>query len=131
MESILNSVKKLCGIAEDYDVFDMDVIINTNSVFSTLEQLGVGPKNGFTISNAEPTWEDYIPDNAKLRNMVMAYVPLKVRQLFDPPTGAAAEAAVRMIGEYEWRINVFAEDTEANGGDPSGPVEPGPQSRRR
>lgn len=124
MDSILNSVKKLCGIAEDYDVFDTDIIINTNSVFSMLEQLGVGPKTGFSISDTETTWTDYIPDNVKLRNIVMAYVPLKVRQLFDPPTGAAAESAVRMISEYEWRINVFAEENESIGGDSSGPTGP-------
>ena len=42
MESILTSIKKLLGIAEDYEHFDNDIIIHINSVFSILTQIGVG-----------------------------------------------------------------------------------------
>lgn len=127
MDSILKSVRKLCGLQEDDDVFDTDLIIHTNSVFSILEQLGVGPPEGFTIEDDFTVWKAYIPDNDKLLNYVKAYVPMKVRQLFDPPTGAAADAAIRLIGEYEWRINVAAEEKiETNGGEPSDPSKPDP-----
>ena len=43
MDSILTSIKKLLGIAEDYEHFDQDLIIHMNSVLSVLTQLGVGP----------------------------------------------------------------------------------------
>ena len=46
MESILTSIKKLVGIAEDYTVFDTDFIIYINSAFATLNQLGIGPIKG-------------------------------------------------------------------------------------
>ena len=43
MESILTSIKKLLGIAEDYEHFDQDIIMHINTVFAILPQLGVGP----------------------------------------------------------------------------------------
>ena len=42
MNSILNSVKKLMGLTEEYKQFDEDLIIHINSVFAILYQLGVG-----------------------------------------------------------------------------------------
>lgn len=45
MESILTSIKKLLGIAEEYTQFDNDIIMHINSVFTTLTQLGVGPSS--------------------------------------------------------------------------------------
>lgn len=119
MESILISIKKLLGIEAEYDAFDMDIIIHINSVFNILHQLGVGPANGFAIEDETTQWSSYLSDN-NLLNMVKSYVGLKVRELFDPPTGAAAEATTRLINELEWRINVSAE-SQTNGGETSGP----------
>lgn len=58
MESILTSIKKLLGIAEDYNQFDQDLIMHINSVFSILNQLGVGPSEGFSISDSFAVWDD-------------------------------------------------------------------------
>ena len=51
MASILTSIKKLLGIAEDYEHFDQDIIMHTNSAFTILTQLGVGPSEGFFIED--------------------------------------------------------------------------------
>ena len=51
MESILTSIKKLLGIAEEYEHFDADLIMHINSVFMILTQLGVGPSEGFRITD--------------------------------------------------------------------------------
>ena len=51
MDSILTSVKKMLGIPEEYEQFDMDIIMHINSVFMILTQLGDGPEEGFTIAN--------------------------------------------------------------------------------
>ena len=61
--SILNDIKKLLGIAPDYTNFDTDIIININSVFMILNQLGVGPKEGFKITGANETWDNYIDED--------------------------------------------------------------------
>ena len=43
MDSILTSIKKLLGIAEEYTQFDVDIIKHINTVFMILTQMGVGP----------------------------------------------------------------------------------------
>ena len=109
MESILTSIKKLLGIAEDYTAFDTDIMIHINSVFMILTQLGVGPANGFRITGAYETWEEFVSDGI-VADAVKTYVYLKVRLLFDPPTSSAVMDAInRSISEYEWRLNVAAE----------------------
>lgn len=110
MESILTSIKKLLGIAEEYTHFDADIIMHINSVFMTLTQLGVGPSRGFAIEDDTAYWEDFITDNTKLQ-AVKTYIYLKVRLVFDPSSlGSATLAAYeRQIQELEWRLNVAAE----------------------
>ena len=117
MESILTSIKKLLGIQEEYDHFDADIIMHINSVFMILNQIGVGPSEGFMIEDDTATWDDYISDMTKFA-AVKSYVHLKVRLLFDPPTSSAVmESINRMINEYECRLNIAAEkpDTEQGG----------------
>lgn len=115
MESILTSIKKMLGIAEEYKQFDMDIIIHINSVFTTLMQLGVGPSKGFYIEDDTLEWTDFIPDLTKLQ-AVKTYMYLKVRLLFDPTSlGSATLAAYeRQIQELEWRLNTIAESEENN-----------------
>ncbi len=109
MESILTSIKKLLGIAEDYKQFDDDIIMHINTVFLNLTQLGVGPEAGFSIKDDSATWVDFIADDVKLQ-AVKSYIYLKVKLLFDPPLSTAViESTNRMITELEWRLNVAVE----------------------
>lgn len=113
MESILTSVKKLLGITEEYEHFDADIIMHINSVFMTLTQLGVGPSEGFFISDSAASWEDFIPDNRTDLEAVKSYMFMKVKLLFDPPTSSAVmESMNRMASEFEWRLKV---QIESNG----------------
>mgnify|MGYP000035493463 CR=1 FL=1 len=106
MESILTSIKKLLGIAEEYKHFDTDLIIDINTAFSVLTQLGVGPSDGFSIDDDSAVWSDFISGNSRIE-MVKSYIHLKVKLLFDPPLNSAViESINRMISELEWRINV-------------------------
>ena len=115
MESILTSIKKLLGIAEEYDHFDSDLILHINSVFCTLTQLGVGPSEGFLISDKYDIWSDFIPEDNKKIEAVKSYMYLKVKMLFDPPLSSALiESTNRMINELEWRLNVAAENKSAD-----------------
>lgn len=112
MESILTSVKKMLGIAEDYTHFDPDIIMHINSVFSILAQLGVGDSTGFSISSSEETWEDFT-GKYPLLNFVKSYMYLKVRLLFDQPSSSAVmDAMNRQISELEWRMNVAVDPGE-------------------
>ena len=109
MESILTSIKKLLGIDEEYEHFDSDIIMHVNSVFMILNQLGVGPTDGFSIKDKTTTWEDFVTDLTKVE-AIKSYVYLKVKLLFDPPLSSSVmESINRTISELEWRINVAAE----------------------
>lgn len=108
-ESILTTIKKLLGVPEDYEHFDTDITMHINSVFLILNQLGVGPSDGFSITDKTATWSDFISDNKKLE-AVKSYMYMKVRLLFDPPISSAVmECMNRTISELEWRLNLEAE----------------------
>ena len=112
-ESILISIKKMLGISESYTAFDLDVIIHINAVFMILNQLGVGPAEGFAIEDESAAWGEFIEekDMAKF-NSVKTLMYLKVKLLFDPPTSSATiESFNRLISELEFRLNVAAEST--------------------
>lgn len=112
MESILTSIKKLLGIAEEYEHFDPDIIMHINTVFMILNQIGVGPSEGFTIEDETSVWTDFIPETTRLE-AVKTYVYLKVRLLFDPPLNSTViESINRTISELEWRLNVAVETKE-------------------
>ena len=105
-ESILTSVKKLLGAPEDYSAYDTDIILCINSVFSILNQLGVGPEEGFKIEDSSAEWSDFIGDTNKIES-VKTYVFLRTKLMFDPPTaGPMIEAIKSQISELEWRLNV-------------------------
>lgn len=112
MESILTSIKKLLGIAEEYEQFDVDLIMHINSVFLNLTQLGVGPKDGFIIEDETAEWTDFIGDSAQLQ-AVKSYMYMKVKLLFDPPLSSAViDSTNRTISEFEWRLRLAAETKE-------------------
>ena len=109
MDSVLTSIKKLLGITEEYAHFDADIIMHINTVFMVLSQLGVGPPEGFSISDASAVWSDFLPDGANLE-AVKSYMFQKVKLLFDPPQSSAVLDAIKQsISELEWRLNVEAE----------------------
>lgn len=103
--SILTSIKKLLGIAEEDTSFDQDIIMHINTVFAILAQLGVGPANGFSIEDDGAVWSDYLGNSTNLE-LVKSYIYMKVRSMFDPPTSSIlADAMNKNISELEWRIN--------------------------
>lgn len=104
-ESILNSVKHALGIESEYQHFDGDIIMHINSILMVLTQIGVGPKDGFSIKDESATWSDLLGD-AKDLEAVKTYIYTRVRVIFDPPTSTAAMEAMNNVAkELEWRLN--------------------------
>lgn len=116
---IMTDIKKVLQLPADYDVFDLDMKLGIDTAFSTLQQLGIGPEEAFTIDDGEETWEQFfegVPEKKNL-NAVKSYIQLRVRLLFDPPTSSfALDSLKEQIKEFEWRLNVQAEGIKKNVG---------------
>ena len=109
MENILDSIKKLLGIDEMDSNFDQELIMHINSVFMVLNQLGVGPVDGFKISSNDEVWADFVGTRLDIES-VKSYIYLKVRLLFDPPQNSfLIDSISNQIDEYEWRLQVQVE----------------------
>lgn len=120
-ESILTSIKKLLGIAEDYEHFDQDIIIHINTALMILTQIGVGPSEGFFITDKSATWADFINGDSETVTIgfdgatetgissiggLKTYVYIKVKLVFDPPQNSfTIDALNKQALEYEWRLN--------------------------
>ena len=103
-ESILNSIKKLLGIAEFDTSFDQDIITDINTILGILWQMGVGPTSPFRISGPDETWGDFSEDLSKIE-FIKTYIHLRVAQIFDPSSSHAVdESRTNLINELEWRL---------------------------
>lgn len=108
-DSILTSTKKVIGIDAAYTAFDEDIIMHINSAFSTLNQLGIGPVDGFAIVDATATWASFLNGNNRF-NSVKTYVYMNVRMVFDPPTTSYFLTALQeQIKETVWRLSALRE----------------------
>lgn len=108
-DSILNSTKRALDVPEEYTVFDQNIIMYINGVFSTLNQLGIGPVDGFEIEDDSSTWTNFLGTNVRY-NSVKTYMYLRVRMLFDPPaTSFLIDALNKQKDELEWRLCALRE----------------------
>ena len=113
INSILESIKKVIGFEKDYDVFDDDILMHINSTFSVLNQLGIGPKEGFVVTGYDEEWVDFLEGEKPTLNMVKTYIFLKTKLQFDrPDTSYAIQAMEKQATEYEWRLMVAKEDLD-------------------
>lgn len=109
MDSILETIKKMLGLAKDFTAFDTDIIVHINSAMMVLNQLGVGPSKPFSIKNYSETWDDFL--KSKNVELVKSYIYIEVRLLFDPPSNSfLVNALEKQKDEYEWRLTCQAEE---------------------
>ncbi len=108
-DSILLSIKSMLGIDADMNAFDFEIIQHANAAFTTVHQLGVGPIEGFSITNENDDWSDFSSD-PKLVNLARSYIYKKVRLAFDPPTNSFLNTSIEnQIKEDEFRLNMYGE----------------------
>lgn len=111
-EKILDSVKLILGgnlVSYNDDAFNQQILLHINSVFTILNQLGVGPRELF-VANKDSTWDQFLVGDSTSLNLVKSYMYLKVRLLFDPPSSSFITEAIKdQIKEYEWRLNIQVE----------------------
>lgn len=108
IDGILESIKKKLGIVREYTHFDEEIIMDINSTFEILNQLGVGPKEPFMITGYNEVWSDFMT-TGKIE-AVKTYMALKVRLYFDPPQSSYLIHEIEdRLAELEFRMNVDAE----------------------
>lgn len=106
IDSILNTIKKMLGIPVEDTAFDTDIIVNINSAFMVLNQLGVGPETVYHIEDSSAKWVDFLTDTV-MYQAVKTYIYLKVKLVFDAPgTSFHLDAVKQQIAELEWRLCV-------------------------
>lgn len=111
-DSILGTIKKMLGIPDNYEQFDVDLIIHINSAFATLTQISSGLKENYFIVNKNNLWIEYT-DNVKILDPVKMYVYLKTKSIFDPPTNSNVTEAIKAnLKELEFRIQLSADSKE-------------------
>ena len=104
MDEILLSVRSGLGITDA--VFDNELIMHINTAFNTLNQLGVGPTDSFSISDDEALWSTFIAGETNI-NMVRTFVFLTVRLIFDPPgTSFGISAIEKLLDEFATRLMI-------------------------
>lgn len=106
--SILSTTKRLVGVSEDDESFDLDIMLNINAAISTLYQLGV-VKKAYTVTSKEDTYEDLIPDGTDdVVNQIKMYLVYKTKLGFDNSTLSTAiiEVLKEMIREAEYRLHI-------------------------
>jgi hypothetical protein len=115
--SILNTIKKKIGISPTDDSFDVDVTMCINTAFERLNTLGIGPSEGFRITDAQTNWSDYLTDGDQIES-VKDYVFLKVKLLFDSSSASSflIDSYKKQIDEMEF-IFLCKSDHIANGED--------------
>jgi hypothetical protein len=105
-ESILITIKQMLGIIIGDFAFDQEILVNINSAFMKLNQLGVGPSDVFSIEDESKKWEDFITDVEKF-SAIKSFIYLTVKLAFDPPgTSFHLESIVNQIREIEFRLTV-------------------------
>ncbi len=110
LESILISIKKNLGLDSSVTDFDTDITIHINAAFATLNQIGIGPDDGFAISDENDTWEDFLQSDSPLYNLVQEYVYLRVKLGFDTPTSSIiVDTYKQLIAENEWRLRELSD----------------------
>ena len=111
MDSILASIKERIGIAEDDNSFDTDIVDLINSAFADLNDIGVGPSEGFSISNKNDLWDD-LSEDVRVLSSVKDFVYLTVKLTFDPPTQTSLLTSMEnRLKKLEWRLNVKCDST--------------------
>lgn len=122
-DNILNSVKKMCNVAEDDPSFDQDLILYINSALMTIMQEWHGMDHAFRVEDGSETWDDMLGIVDTDFEGVKELVGLKVRMVFDPPSNSSVMQALKEeIQNLEWRLYIWKDmDRLKENVDPSEP----------
>lgn len=111
-ESILDSIKDMLGPDSSDNVFDNEILIHINMALSVLTQLGVGPAEGFIVTDSDATWSQFL-GSAKNIDMAKSFVFMKVKMVFDPPSSSFVLTSMeKACDELGWRLTVAVDSNK-------------------
>jgi len=113
MDSILLTVKKSLGVSEEEITFDDELILSINTAFMSLMQIGVGSDTGYSITDMNDKWVDFLGTDTDIEG-VKTYICMKVKTFFDPPASSfVLQSIENTIKELEFRLMVQREPPTA------------------
>ena len=80
-DSILLSIKKLLGMEpEEFDQYDVDIMLHINTVIETLNQIGVDMPDGFSVTDKTVLWSDYLNRTkySQIKGSIKSYIYMKL-----------------------------------------------------
>ena len=113
-ESILATIRKMVGGAENGTTFDTDLIVFINTCLTALFQIGVG-NAPFSITGEDETWSDFLGDNYAALQPAQSYIFMKTKLMFDSNSmsGSTIQSFERLISECEWRLYVATNPSDS------------------
>lgn len=113
-DSILMSTKKRLGIQPDFSEFDAELIGFVNGALARLQQVGIGPKAGYSIADDTGTWTAFMGTDNRY-NEAKDYVYYHVRNAFDPPQNSFVMTAYQnQMNEILERLIIARDEVEAD-----------------
>lgn len=109
MSELLVSIKELLGVPTTVTEFDSQIVMHINSVFIRLNLLNVGVI-GYQITSTAGSITEFLPSSSddSIFNMVLMYIFMKVRIVFDPPSSSFVMTALdTQIKELEWLLTDY------------------------
>lgn len=105
--NILQDIKLGVGVSVESDEFDTEILLITNSVVSTLTQLGVTEATGLVVRE-DTEWPTFA--SSIIEAMTKTYIYLSVKKVFDPTASATIESSLGYyLRELEYRLLVETE----------------------
>lgn len=106
-ESILHSTKQSLNVSPSVTAFDEELLIYINSAFSALNDIGIGPDEGFVVTDETKKWSDFtlLAGTETSLGQVKTFVRLTVKLMFDPPgTSFLLKAVQDELSKQEFRL---------------------------
>lgn len=112
-ETILSQVKELLFIPPDHHEYDGQILSYINTLLVTAYQIGIVHDRTLRVT-PNTLWNEIFRE--EIGDSAEGWLSMNVRQLFDPPQGAASGVIAAAIEEQTYRLREQVESEVFNGG---------------
>lgn len=112
-ETILSQVKELLFIPLDHNEYDGQMLSYINTLLVTAYQIGIVHDRTLRVT-PNTLWNEIFSE--EIGDSAKGWLSMNVRQLFDPPQGAASGVIAAAIEEQTYRLREQVESEVFNSG---------------